>query len=317
MSPSPRLAVIIVTWNVRELALQCLESVYADLEQGALDKCVYVVDNASSDGTADAIRTIYPQIHLLEAGANLGFGRGNNLALRTLGSPDSPKFPDFVLLLNPDTVVRPGALKSLLEGMETTKAGLGGARLVYGDGSFQHSAFAFPGLAQIYIDLFPVPGRLRESRINGRYPRRLYEGQTPFEIDFPLGATFCVRREVIRQTGMFDEEFQLYCEEIDWAIRIRRAGWKAVCVPTSEIVHFGGQSTAQVKSKSIFNLWTARLRLYRKHYSRVKRIAAGWIVRAGMERLIQLTARDSSQDDAIRERLVDAYREIIKLSHTL
>ncbi|MBN1428799.1 MAG: glycosyltransferase family 2 protein [Anaerolineae bacterium] len=309
-----QLAIITVTWNVRDLVLDCLRSVYDDLAGSCLDGQVYVVDNASSDGTAKAIRSTFPQSHLIEPGENLGFAGGNNLALREIGFPDGHNLPPFVLLLNPDTLIRPGALIALLDGMEDTEAGLGGARLVYGDGSFQHSAFAFPGLSQLMIDLFPVLGRLHESRLNGRYPRSLYESDRPFEIDHPLGATFMLRREVIQQTGLFDEQFHLYCEEVDWALRIRAAGWKAVCIPAAEVVHYGGQSTIQVRPQSVINLWTARLRLYNKHYSPLKRALAILTIRAGMNRLIQATARDSSQSEEASKALVDAYREVIRLT---
>lgn len=312
--PGPRLAIVTVTWNVRDLVLDCLHSVYDDLAGSHLDGQVYVVDNASSDDTAAAVRNTFPQAHLIEPGENLGFATGNNLALRSIGFPDSEDLPSFVLLLNPDTLVKPGALSALINGMEATGAGLAGARLVYGDGSFQHSAFAFPGLSQLLVDLFPVPGRLHESRINGRYPRSLYRGTRPFEVDHPLGATFMLRREVIAQTGMFDEQFHLYCEEIDWALRIRAAGWKAICIPTAEVIHYGGQSTVQVRPQSVINLWTARLRLYRKHYPPIKRAVATLIMRAGMNRQIQATARDSSQSEETRKALVDAYREVIRLT---
>lgn len=312
----PDLAIVIVTWNVRDLVLDCLQSVFDDLGSSRLDGLVYLVDNASTDGTAAAVRNAFPQVHLIEAGDNLGFARGNNLALRSIGFPDGDNLPAFVLLLNPDTLVKPGALRALLDGMQATGAGLAGARLVYGDGSFQHSAFAFPGLAQLLVDLFPTPGRLQESRINGRYPRRLYAGDQPFAVDHPLGATFMLRREAIAQTGLFDEQFRLYCEEVDWAMRIRAAGWQAVCIPTSKVVHFGGQSTAQVRPQSVINLWTARLRLYHKHYAPIKRTLAILIMRAGMNRLIQATARDSSQDDEVSKALVDAYREVIRLTWT-
>lgn len=318
MADMPRLAIIIVTWNVRDLVLGCLRSVMDDLARtDSVQGEVWVVDNASSDGTAEAIRQHFPSVCLLESGENLGFAAANNLALRTLGFPDGRDLPHYVLLLNPDTLIRPGALRALLDGLESSGAGLAGARLVYGDGSFQHSAFAFPGLAQLVIDLFPVPARLRESRLNGRYPRNLYAGNQPFEVDHPLGATFLLRREVIQQTGLFDEQFYLYCEEVDWALRIRAAGWRVVCVPSAEVVHFGGQSTGLVRPQSVINLWTARLKLYRKHYPPLKRLLAVWIVRAGMDRLIWMTARDSSQSEEARAALVNAYREVIRLSRKL
>jgi GT2 family glycosyltransferase len=201
--------------------------------------------------------------------------------------------------------------------MVQTGAGLGGAQLVYGDGSFQHSAFGFPGLAQLIIDLFPAPGSLYESRLNGRYPKTLYDGTQPFEIDHPLGATYLLRREAIQQTGIFDEQFYLYCEEIDWAMRIKAAGWKVYCFPAAKVIHYGGQSTGQVRPQSLINLWTARLKLYRKHYTPVKRVLAAMIVRAGMNRQIKATARDSVQTEEDQRELVDAYREVIRLTRKL
>lgn len=317
MSGTPDLAVVVVTWNVRDLMLGCLSSVEDEFARMGLSGAIWVVDNASSDGTADAIRREFSGVNLLEPGQNLGFARGNNLALRAIGFPDGDLLPPYVLLLNPDTIVRPDAFRELIAGLERSGAGLAGARLVYGDGSFQHSAFAFPGLAQLIIDLFPVPGRVVDSRVNGRYPRSLYEGHEPFEIDHPLGATFLLRREVIQQVGMFDEDFWLYCEEVDWAMRIKVAGYKVVCVPRAEVVHLVGQSTQQAAAQSVINLWTARLKLYRKHYHPLKRLMAHWILRAGMNRQIQAAARDSSRPDDERKKLVDAYREVIRLSKKL
>jgi len=308
------LAIVIVTWNVRDLALACLRSVFDDAAASDLALRCVVVDNASSDGTASAIRREFPQAKLIEPGGNLGFARGNNAGIMALGEADNSDFPRYVLCLNPDTVVRQGALRKLIKAMEESEAGLAGARLVYGDGSFQHSAFAFPGLAQLTIDLFPTPARIQESWINGRYPRRLYEGARPFKVDHPLGATFMVRREVIQQVGLFDEQFHLYCEEIDWAMRIRRAGWRTVCVPAAEVVHYGGQSTTQVKPQSALNLWTARLALYRKHYRPIKQRIAEIIVRAGMRRLIRETQLNESLDDASRGDLIDAYDRVIRLT---
>jgi GT2 family glycosyltransferase len=306
------LAIIIVTWNVRDLALQCLESVYQELKREDLHGTVWVTDNASSDGTAEAIRERFPQVNLLEPEKNLGFAGGNNLALRAMGFPDHSDISSAVLLLNPDTLVRPGALRELLiRGLERRYVGLAGASLVYGDGSFQHSAFGFPGLMQLIIELFPVPGRLHESRLNGRYPRALYAGKEPFEIDHPLGAAFLVRGEVIRQVGLMDEEYHLYCEEIDWAIRIRAAGWRAVCVPTAEIVHFGGQSTSQIRPEAIVRLWTARLRLYGAHYGPLKSSLARIIIRAGMRRLLRQTTDDAEIDATMKTILLEAYHTVL------
>jgi GT2 family glycosyltransferase len=282
------LAVIIVTWNVRELALQTLRSLFDDLDAHGPTARVIVVDNASSDGTPDAVSAAFPQVQVIASAENLGFGRANNLALRTLGfggAQAGADLPGAVYLLNPDTITQPGATRALYDTLlANPRLGLVGAQLCYADGRFQHGAFAFPGLRQLWVELFPTPGRLIESRFNGRYPRALYEAGQPFRVDFTLGATMMLRREVIQQTGMFDEAFFMYCEEVDWAWRIQKAGWQAACVPAARVVHLVGQSTAQARPESAYHLWNSRLRLYRKHYPAWKYALARRMVAAGLRR---------------------------------
>ena len=265
----PDLAVIIVTWNVRDLALEALRSLYADLETSGLQADVYVVDSASSDGTAGVIAEAFPQVHLTASTENLGFGKGNNTALRQIGfGGQTPvqELPGAVYFLNCDTITQPGATRALFDTLMADRSlGWVGARLTYGDGSFQDSGFAFPNLRQLWVEFFPMPGRFILGRFNGRYSRALYERGQPFPVDFTLGATMMLKREVIMQTGLFDEAFFMYCEEIDWAWRVRKAGWEIHCVPAAQVIHLGGQSTSQVRARSVVDLWTSRLRLFRKH----------------------------------------------------
>ncbi len=279
------LAIIIISWNVRQLLQGCLTSIRQSLADSAkegtqLDAKVWVVDNNSADGTPAMVQAQFPQIELIASPENLGFAGGNNLALEQA----MVSRPRYLLLLNPDTVVRGRALETLIQFMDRTPtAGMAGARLVYGDGGFQHSAFRFPGLAQIAIDLFPLPTRLHETRLNGRYPREWYAaGASPFPIDHPLGATMMVRREVVETVGLMDTSFYMYCEEIDWAMRVRAGSWEVFCVPAAEVAHYAGQSTTQVRAESFVNLWQSRYQLYRKHYSPGKVKLAAWLVRLGM-----------------------------------
>jgi GT2 family glycosyltransferase len=299
---------------VRELALQALRSLYFDIDKHGPEADVYVVDNASTDGTADVVGREFPQVNIIRSDTNLGFAGGNNHALRHIGfgQPDANNLPDAVYLLNPDTVTQPGATRTLYSRLTANpRLGLVGAQLTYGDGSFQHSAFHFPGLRQLWVEFFPTPGRYVEHPFNGRYPRRHYESGKPFPIDFPLGATFMVKREVIQQTGTFDEQFFMYCEEIDWAWRIRKAGWGTECVPAACVVHLGGQSTSQIEARSILDLWTSRLRLYRKHYPAWKHFVARIMVTAGM----RLRARNLQASTLPnRDALVSAYRAVANMA---
>lgn len=308
------LAVVIVTWNVRDLIRGTLDSLLDDLRlHGPSAAGVYVVDNASTDGTPQIIASEYPQIQLIASADNLGFGAGNNLALRELGfgSKPSTELPAAVYLLNPDTITQPGATHSLYDTLMTEPdLGLVGARLTYEDGSFQHSAFHFPGLRQLWAEFFPMPGRFYESGFNGRYPRQMYEAGEPFSVDFPLGATMMLRREVIEQTGMFDEQFFMYCEEIDWAWRIHDAGWAVKCVPAAHVTHLEGKSSAQVRPQSVVNLWRSRLRLYRKHHPAWNLWLARRLIALGTQRRMRQIQRDSTLSGEQRQAMMDAYQTV-------
>ena len=304
------LAVIIVTWNVRDIALDALRTLYADLEQSELDARVIVVDSASSDGTVDAIATQFPQTEIIASQENLGFAGGNNTGIKSFGfgQDNSDNLPRAVYLLNPDTLTEIGATQCLFDTlMSNEKTGVVGARLTFGDGSFQHSSFSFPGLRQLWVEFFPTPGRFIEHPFNGRYPHDLYHGKQPFEVDFMLGATMMLRREVIQETGMFDTQFFMYAEEVDWQWRIRKAGWNILCVPQAHVVHLGGQSTGQVKPRSIINLWESRLRLYKKHYPAWKLAIAKRMVAIGMSRKI-----NRAQQENVDSAVIDAYRTVRK-----
>jgi len=283
-SSVPELSVVIVSWNVRELLKACLRSLLADLEQASLAAQVWVVDNASTDGTPAMVAEQFPAVHLIASHENRGFAAGNNLALREISNLQSP-ISRYVWLLNPDTEVRSGATAALLTALEACpRAAVAGATLLYPDGSLQPSAFRFPGLVQLAFDLFHFPPRFYATSLNGRYPRRLYEGTAPFRVDHPLGAAMMVRAEVVAQVGLMDEGFTMYCEEIDWCWRMRRAGWQVLCVPTAHVVHHAGQSTAQAPIPSFVNLWTSRARLYARYHGPLTRRVACMLVRAGMRR---------------------------------
>lgn len=283
------IAVIIVTWNVRHLIGDCLTSLLADLEQSGLVYQVIVVDSASTDDTLPYVKSTFPQVTVIENADNVGFGGANNQGLNVLGfnAPDTKPddLPRAVYLLNPDTITERGATKTLYDALfANAKVGLVGAQLAYEDGTFQHGAFAFPGLKQLWVELFPVPGRLIESSFNGRYPRELYHQGNPFDIDFPLGATMMLKREVVQATGGFDPQFFMYCEEIDWAWRIQQAGWRVQCVPAAQVTHLAGKSTGQIRFRSFVNLWDSRLKLYKRIHPRWKFALSKWLILVGMRR---------------------------------
>lgn len=330
------LAIVIVSYNVRTLLRACLEALFASLARSPeVATEVWVVDNASADGSADMVRAKFPLARLLASPQNLGYSAGNNLALQLLGfapragearplsaypwaadlpRPTSP--PRHVWLLNPDTVVQGRAPAQLLRFMdETSRAGACGAQLCYADGSFQHGAFRFPGLAQLALDFFPPPGRLNQpmldSRLNGRYPRRLVEQGQPFPVDFVLGATLLARGETLRQVGLLDEGYFMYCEEMDWQRRAQQAGWSVYCVPAARVVHVAGASSSQFRSRSFTALWQSRLRYFQRYHGPLFNRATAALLRAGL-RVEARRARQQAPDD-LPQRLA-AYAEVEALT---
>ena len=296
------IAVIIVSWNVRDYVMECLQSVYAEFRSAGLEGGVWLIDNASTDGTIALVRDLFPQTYIIENEGNVGFARANNQGIEAA----KPHSPDYYFLLNPDTKLQTGSLRKLVESIETLPdAGMVGARLVYGNGRFQHSAFCFPGIIQLTFDLFPMPARLYESRWNGRYSRTLYHpDQPPFPVDFPLGATMLVRADVTESTQGMDESFHMYCEEIDWCWRIHEAGWKIYTVPSAEIVHYGGESSKQIPAQSIINLWRSRIKLYQRHHTPLRFRIAKKLVKIGLSRKAEHEASPKIQE---------AYHEAIRL----
>jgi GT2 family glycosyltransferase len=319
------IGVVIVSFNTRELLRDCL----ASLRSCALPLRVAVVENASCDGSAALVRQCFPDVELIDLAENVGFAAGTNIGIRRVMSSRYPTNPalktqnsklDYVLLLNPDTIVHPGAIEALAAFLDAhPRVGAVGPRLLNGDGTVQSAAFRFPTLAMTALDLFPpgeaLPGRLYNSWWHGRYPHeRLAEA--PFPIDHPLGACILTRRAVIEQIGELDEQFFMYAEEIDWCYRMRQAGWSIWQEPRARVTHIGGAATSQFRSKMLLALYESRQRFFRKHYSRGFIRLHRVIVRAGVLRAALLAWRDYARGrlgrDQLRARLW-AYGKIVQL----
>ncbi len=312
------LGVVIVSYNVRDLLHVCLTSLYYDIAHTPeLQATVVVVDNNSPDDSADMVAEVFPEVELITTGENLGFAGGTNRGLSALGFGTKPlqaTRPDAILLLNPDTELHTGALATLTRFMaDTPRAGGCGARLTYGDGSFQHSAFRFPGLTQLFLDLYPLHHWLIDTPFNGRYPRRRYSGTDPFSVDFLLGAALMVRSDVIDTVGLLDESYFMYAEEMDWCRRIQDAGWPLYCIPTAHITHYEGQSARQFRSLMTVALWRSRLRYYETYYASWKRRAARLLISLGMKshakRARSAYTHGQYDADELQNRLA-AYRQV-------
>ena len=261
------LAVVIVSWNVRDLLRKCLTSLMQDAQRSEIDTHVIVVDSASQDGSAGMVSAEFPSLELIACQENIGFVQGNNLALKRLGIDGL----QYVWLLNPDTEIRPGAIQTLIQFMQQRpRCGLCGPKLLNPDGTLQHGAFAFPGLVQLTLETQPRLWRFRGTRLDGRYSPEQYARGVPFRIGHPLGAAMFARAEAVRQVGPLDAGFEMYAEEVDWAMRMKRAGWERWCVPGATVVHYGGASSGQVSERAERIKWRSRQRYYAKYYSPLK-----------------------------------------------
>jgi GT2 family glycosyltransferase len=264
------LSILIVSWNTRALLLDCLASLAA--ARVALATETIVVDNASPDGSADAVAAAFPDVHLLRNDANVGFAAGNNQALRASRGR-------HVLLLNPDTLVPAGSLEALVAYMDATPtAGIVGPRLEYGDGSFQISALRFTRPADMFYEYARFPRRLQPAA--QKQPRRLIPlaeaAATP--VEYVMGAALAIRRVVVEAIGPMDEGYYMYAEEVDWCLRAIRAGWEVHYMPTATITHLGGRSTEQVPARMLAYRFASTFRFLRLHFGR----RAAWAARGLM-----------------------------------
>ncbi|HET7037214.1 MAG TPA: glycosyltransferase family 2 protein [Thermomicrobiaceae bacterium] len=286
------LSAVIVAWNTRDLLLACLASLEREAARAGLALETIVVDNASTDGTAAAVRAAFPGVRLLAQRENRGFAAASNLGIRATGGR-------AVLLLNPDTELQPGSLGALWRALHAMPhVGLVGALLLNPDGSLQSAGYRFPGLAQQVLDFFPLHPRLAGSRLNGRFSSG--DGRTPFAVDHPLGACMLLRREAIDEVGPLDEGYFMYSEEIDWCRRLKAAGWTILTAPAARVVHHGGRSTGQVSRAMLVELHRSRARYFRRHNPRVLGPSA-WLARAAAR-------RDPLRAEALRE-AARLYRE--------
>jgi N-acetylglucosaminyl-diphospho-decaprenol L-rhamnosyltransferase len=269
------LSIIVVSYNTSDLLLRCLDSVAASLDATpALRAETIVVDNASADGSVESEAQHCPWARVMPRNTNSGFAAASNEGI-------AASTGRIVLLLNPDTEVLGSALAEIVDCFDRhPDAGIVGGHLLNPDGSEQESCFRFPGLAQQFLDFFPINHRVTASRLNGRYSVR--EADREHQVDHPLGACFAISREVIDAIGPLDAAFFMYCEEVDWALRTRKAGWEAWYAPRAHVIHHGGAAARQVRGRMLVELYRSRFRFWRKHRGTTFVWAARRIVHVGL-----------------------------------
>ncbi|MDP2662144.1 MAG: glycosyltransferase family 2 protein [Dehalococcoidia bacterium] len=264
------LSVIIVSYNVADLLRDCLASVYASR---GVDQEVWVVDNCSSDGSASMVREEFPLANLLESSRNGGYAYANNMALRHATG-------DYLLLLNPDTVIPSHALADMVGYMEARpQVGMVGPKLVREDGSLDLACRrSFPSPVVAFYRMAGLSGRFPRSRRFGRYNLTYLDPDQEAEVDSVVGAFMMVRRNAVEQVGLLDETFFLYGEDLDWAMRVKKAGWQVMYNPRVSVLHRKAKSSGGDIRRSTMEFYRSMLIFYKKHYAADNLPPVNWFI---------------------------------------
>jgi len=250
----PIVSIIIVSYNVETYLINCLDSLFQH-------KClvpyeIIVVDNNSQDNSVSSVQKKYPEILVIQSQKNIGFAAANNLASRVANG-------SYFLLLNPDTIVEDGAIDELYTFLVAhTAAGAACSYLKNPDGTFQMSCYPFPTLFRELWRLFHLDNLLAI----GLYPQKHWDSETPKKCDVVQGTSLMIKRDVWHLLGGLDEDFFMYSEEVDFCYRMDKAGFERYWVPTSRVIHYGGQSTSQTAREMFFQLYRAKTQFLKKHH---------------------------------------------------
>ena len=224
-------SVVVVSFNTRDLLRACLELVQREAKGLRIE--ALIVDNNSIDGSAEMVEKDFPDFRIIHSAVNLGFGAANNLAIKSARGR-------YLILLNSDAFLQPGALKLAIEHMDQQpKAALGGARLLSQDDSFQPSARMFPNIVTDTFVLTGLAARYQKSRIFGYFDRTWADPSQPCQADWVPGAFSIIRADVLDKVGLFDPIFFLYGEEVDLCRRIKKAGYEIWYWPDISVLHIG------------------------------------------------------------------------------
>ncbi|MHB9133083.1 MAG: glycosyltransferase family 2 protein [Armatimonadota bacterium] len=282
------LSIVIVNWNTREDLRRCLASLPAGASTTSLE--VFVVDNASTDGSAEMVEAEFPGVRVIRNSGNTGFAHANNQALRQCEG-------DYLLLLNPDTLVQPGALDVLIAGMEAhPDTGIGGAKLLNKDGSLQYSCRRFPTF---------TTGLFRNSALGRLFPGNHlvrdylmtdFDHATIAEVDWVSGAALCIRRKAFEAIGLLDETFFMYCEDVDWCYRAKLTGWKVCYFPAAVITHIIGCSSDQAVEAMVRAHHRSMGIYFRKHFAQEIPWLFRWLPPLGIWLRLHMVLREKRRE---------------------
>ena len=270
-----RLSVVFLNYNTRDLIRQALNSVLAAAE--GLEVEIFVVDNASADGSVDMVAEEFPQVKLICNSANVGFAAGNNVALRQVVG-------EYALLINTDTIVRRDALRTMVEFLdEHPEAGACGCKILDPDGTLQlDSRRGFPTPLAAFCKMSGLSRLFPKHPLIAHYHMTYLDPEQTAEVEVLSGSCMMVRKAAMDQVGLLDESYFMYGEDIDWCYRFHQAGWKIYYVPTTEIIHFRGESGRRTPLKILYRKSQAMSIFVNKHMARRYRFFPLWLLQVGI-----------------------------------
>ncbi len=269
------LSVIIVNYNTKKLTMDCIQSVLNSKLNFQYD--IFVVDNASSDGSVEEIKSKFAHVHVISNKENVGFSKANNQAIKASNSR-------YVLLLNSDTIVNENTLDEMIFFMdEETNVGAVGCEVNLPDGTLDkacHRGFPTPEASLYYM--LGLAKKFPNSAKYNSYHKSYMNMHEVHDIDCLVGAFMVVRREAFEQVGLLDEEFFMYGEDIDWCYRIKEAGWRIVYNPTVSIVHYKGASSRRKPIKIVYEFHRAMYLFHKKHFKMKYNFLVNGVVYTGI-----------------------------------
>ncbi|MFM1745210.1 MAG: hypothetical protein RLZZ630_1147, partial [Bacteroidota bacterium] len=255
-----KLSIVIVNYNVRFFLQQCLQSVREAVK--GMDAEVFVVDNASSDGSVEMVRRLFPEVILIDNKDNRGFSKANNQAIRKSKG-------EYVLLLNPDTLVEADTFHKTCSFMDThPDAGGLGVHMIDGRGNFlPESKRGLPTPTVAFYKISGLSALFPKSRTFGKYHLGYLDKERTHEVDVLSGAFMLLRKSALDKTGLLDEDYFMYGEDIDLSYRITKAGYKNYYFPETRIIHYKGESTKKSSVNYVFVFYNAMVIFARKHFA--------------------------------------------------
>ncbi len=274
-------AIVIVSHNSKEFLPACLTTLKAALEK--VSGAAYVVDNGGDDGTEDFVRKEFSWCEVIRSEVNGGYSFGNNLGLKAAGFPDAPHFR-YAMLLNPDTETPPDALRNMIDFMDAhTDIGVLGPRLVLADGSLDLACRrGEPNPATSFFHIFGLAKLFPQSPIFARYNMTFLREDQTADVDSVVGACMTVRGEALQKSGLMDESFFMYGEDLDLNLRLKKLGYRVVYWPEVIVKHLKGTSTRKQPERMIRAFYDAMTLFHRKHFAARYPAPFNWLVYAAI-----------------------------------